>query len=55
MPQLEFKHQFNYHQAEVLFSENHIPRNLLGHSGFFDHVAVALRSKLGLIYLNSEI
>lgn len=42
------------YQAEVLFSEYPIPRNLLGHNGFFDHLTVALRSKLGLIYLNPE-
>ncbi len=44
-----------HYQTEVLFSEHPIPRNLLGHSGFFDHVAVALRSKFGLIYMNSEV
>ncbi|NUO81196.1 hypothetical protein HUU05_14045 [candidate division KSB1 bacterium] len=40
---------------EVLFTEYPIPRNLLGHNGFLDRVAVALRSKFGLIYLQPEI
>jgi hypothetical protein len=44
-----------HYKTEVLFSEYPIPRNLLGHSGFLDHVAVALRSKYGLIYLHPEI
>ncbi len=39
----------------VLFTEFPVPRNLLGHNGFLDHVAVALRSKYGLIYLQPEI
>jgi len=43
-----------HYKTEVLFSEYPVPRNLLGHNGFFDHVAVALRSKFGLIYLNPE-
>ncbi len=44
-----------HYKTEVLFSEYPIPRNLLGHNGFFDHVVVALRSKFGLIYLNFEV
>ncbi len=44
-----------HYKTEVLFSEYPIPRNLLGHNGFLDHVAVALRSKYGLIYLHPEI
>ena len=39
---------------EILFTEYPIPRNLLGHNGFLDRVAVALRSKYGLIYLQPE-
>ncbi|GEM_PF-1101600 len=42
------------YQTEVLFTEYPVPRNLLGHNGFLDQVAVALRSKYGLIYLNPE-
>lgn len=41
--------------TEILFTEYPIPRNLLGHNGFLDRVAVALRSKYGLIYLQPEI
>lgn len=41
-------------KSEVLFSENPVPRNLLGHHGFFDNVAVGLRGKVGQIYLQSE-
>lgn len=41
-------------KTEILFSEYPLPRNLLGHHGFFNQMAVALRSKLGLIYLNPE-
>lgn len=44
-----------HYKTEVLFTEYPIPRNLLGHNGFLDQVAVALRSKYGLIYLNPEI
>jgi len=44
-----------HYKTEVLFTEYPIPRNLLGHNGFFDHAAVALRSKFGLIYLNPEL
>lgn len=47
-PSLQYK-------TEVLFTEYPIPRNLLGHNDFFDHAAVALRSKFGLIYLNPEL
>jgi len=36
-PNLQYK-------TEALFTEYPVPRNLLGHNGFFDHVAVALRS-----------
>jgi len=43
------------YKTEVLFTEYPIPRNLLGHNGFFDHAAIALRSKFGLIYLNPEL
>jgi hypothetical protein len=43
------------YQTEVLFTEYPIPRNLLGHNGFLEQVAVALRSKYGLIYLTPEI
>lgn len=46
-PDLQYK-------TEVLFSEYPIPRNLLGHHGFLNHVAAALRSKYGLIYLHPE-
>ena len=42
------------YSTEVLFTEYPVPRNLLGHHGFFDRVAVALRSKYGLIYLQPE-
>jgi hypothetical protein len=52
--EIEIMPDFHY-QAEVLFSEYPIPRNLLGHNGFLEQVAVALRSKYGLIYLNPEI
>jgi hypothetical protein len=41
-------------KTEILFSEYPIPRNLLGHHGFLNQMAVALRSKFGLIYLNPE-
>lgn len=44
-----------HYKTEVLFTEYPVPRNLLGHNGFLDHVAVALRSKYGLIYLNPEL
>jgi predicted aspartyl protease len=44
---------FQY-QTEILFSEYPIPRNLLGHQGFLSQIAIALRSKLGLIYLHPE-
>lgn len=44
-----------HYKTEVLFTEYPIPRNLLGHNGFLDRVAVALRSKYGLIYLQPEI
>jgi len=44
-----------HYKTEVLFTEYPVPRNLLGHNGFLDHVAVALRSKFGLIYLNPEV
>jgi hypothetical protein len=47
-PNLQYK-------TEVLFTEYPIPRNLLGHNGFLEHVTVALRSKYGLIYLNPEL
>ncbi|MDZ7289686.1 MAG: retroviral-like aspartic protease family protein [candidate division KSB1 bacterium] len=42
------------YKTEVLFTEYPVPRNLLGHNGFLDRVAVALRSKYGFIYLNPE-
>ena len=35
----------------VLFSDDAIPRNLLGHHGFHEHVAVGLQGKTGQIYL----
>ncbi len=41
--------------TEILFTEYPLPRNLLGHNGFLDRVAVALRSKHGLICLQPEI
>lgn len=44
-----------HYKTEVLLTEYPVPRNLLGHNGFLDHVAVALRSKYGLIYLNPEL
>ncbi|MCI0691392.1 retroviral-like aspartic protease family protein [candidate division KSB1 bacterium] len=44
---------FQY-KTEILFSEYPIPRNLLGHNGFLNQMAIALRSKFGLIYLNPE-
>lgn len=52
--EMEFIPNFRY-KAEVLFSEYPISRNLLGHQGFLNQVAVALRSKFGLIYLNPEV
>jgi hypothetical protein len=54
MTQIEVVPNLHY-KAEVLFSEYPIPRNLLGHNGFLDHAAAALRSKFGLIYLNAEL
>ncbi len=50
---LEITPGFRY-QAEILFAEYPIPRNLFGQIGFFDHVTVALRSRLGLIYVKPE-
>lgn len=44
-----------HYKTEALFTEYPIPRNLLGHNGFLDRVAVALRSKYALIYLQPEI
>jgi hypothetical protein len=40
--------------TEVLFSDDAIPRNLLGHHGFIEHVAVGLQGKTGQIYLRPE-
>ncbi len=40
--------------TEVLFSDDTIPRNLLGHQGFFEHVAVGLQGKTGQIYLRPD-
>jgi len=50
---IEITPDFRYH-AEILFAEYSIPRNLFGHIGFFNHLTVGLRSRFGLIYLNSE-
>jgi hypothetical protein len=38
-------------KTEVLFSDDAIPRNLLGHYGFLEHLAVGLQGKIGEIYL----
>lgn len=40
--------------TEVLFSDDAIPRNLLGHYGFLEHVAVGLHGKIGEIFLREE-
>jgi len=60
-PLLAFGHEVDlqiapdfHYKTEALFSEFPVPRNLLGHSSFLDHAALALRSKFGLIYLNPE-
>jgi len=50
---IEIIPSFQY-KTEILFSEYPLPRNLLGHHGFFNQIVVALRSKVGLIYLNPE-
>lgn len=50
---IEIVPNFQY-KTEILFSEYPIPRNLLGHNGFLNQMAIALRSKFGLIYLNPE-
>lgn len=40
--------------TEVLISDEAIPRNLLDHHGFIEHVAVGLQGKTGQIYLQPE-
>jgi len=40
--------------TEVLFSDDAIPRNLLGHYGFIEHAAVGLLGKTGQIYLRPD-
>jgi len=63
MPQLEFKHQFNYRPLFLGTGKQKaltpplpvIEIALSYNNGFFEHVAVALRSKFGLIYLNPEV
>jgi hypothetical protein len=40
--------------TEVLFSDQPVSRNLLGHHGFLEHVAVGLHGKISRIYLRKE-
>ena len=40
--------------TEVLFSDEAIPRNLLGHHGFIERVTVGLQGKTGQIFLRKD-
>lgn len=42
-------------ETEVLFSDQPVPRNLLGHYGFLEQTAVGLHGRTGSICLRNEI